>query len=259
MNLRNYFLKHFYSFLKRSFPFIVIIVIIDLLPLYAILCYGWSAIEALYLYAIETIILLLIAFVKMWNAKFILAIFMDKAKQVAHSISTKSTNIMRFKLPRFSWAISGLRGSIYFLFLGIWLPLVILQLMLISLVSGDGFALQGFMGHNAGRLNLGLFSLNLMLVFLILLFIEHSYAYRNKYIGEKEYENTGVINEGVNYSIRIFIQQFVLIGLYALISLLHIDTLAMIIIILLKTLLDIVTYIFNRIWGSLKNKKEGKA
>lgn len=259
MDLKSYFLKYFYKYLKQSFPFITIIVIVDLLPLIAVIWWGWSAIEALYLYALETIILLWITLRKMWRSKYIFALFVDQAQNVASSIS-KRTQAMspRIKIPMFSWLLKGARGVLYFVFMTLWIPLILLQLMIISVVSGDGFGVWGFLEHNSGHLDLGFVSLNLLFVFLLLLFIEHTYAYRNKFIKEKEYENTGLINEGLSFSVRVFIQQFIIIGLFALIGLMHIDSISMVFIILFKTTLDIVSYLFNRIWGGLKNKIEGR-
>lgn len=259
MNLKSYFLKYFYKYLKQSFPFITIIVIVDLLPLIAVIWWGWSAIEALYLYALETIILLWITMRKMWRSKYMLALFVDQTQNVTNSISKRAQAMnTRFKIPIFSWLLKGARGGLYFIFIILWVPLILLQLMIISAVSGDGFGVLGFLEHNSGHLDLGFVSLNLLFVFLLFLFIEHTYAYRNKFIKEKEYENTGLINEGLGFSIRVFIQQFIIIGLFALIGLMHIDTISMVFIILFKTAMDIVSYLFNRIWGGLKNKMEGR-
>jgi len=259
MNLKNYFLKHFFTALKQSFPFITIMIIVDLLPLIAVIWWGWSAIEALYLYALETIILLWITLRKMWRSKYMLALFVDQTQSVANSISARTQGInRRLRIPGFSWLMKGARGMLYFAFMILWIPLIFLQLMIISAVSGDGFGIWGFVEHNSGRLDLGFVSLNLLFVFLLLLFLEHSYAYRNKFIKEKEYENTGLLNEGLSFSIRIFIQQFIIIALFAVIGWMHIDTISMVLIILFKTAMDIVSYLFNRIWGGLKNKIEGR-
>lgn len=256
MNLKNYFFNQFSNYLKQSSRFIMIIIIMDLLPLIALFFWGWSAIEALYLYTLETIILLLITLRKIWRSKYILALFASQTEKVIGN-RTKIINSF-FKKPLFSWVLKGARGILYLVFLIIWFPLILLQLMLISAVSGNGFSLFGFLEHDSGKLDLGFVSLNLMIVFLVLLFLEHTYAYRKKFIKEKEYENTRFINEGLSFSIRVFVQQFITIGLFALISLMHIDTISMVIIILFKTLIDVFSYLFNRIWGGLKNKIEGQ-
>ncbi len=259
MNLKSYFLSHFYEYLKKSSSFIIIIIMIDLLPLIAVIWSGWSAIEALYLYALETIILLWIALRKMWRSKYTLALFVNQAQNVADNIAehTQSLNI-NLKKRSFSWILKGARGLLYFIFTLLWIPLIILQLMIIASVSGDGFRFWGFIEHNSGNLNLGFISLDLLLVFLVLLFLEHTYAYRNKYIKEKEYENTGLINEGLSFTIRVFIQQFLIIGLFALIGWMHIDTISMVLIMIFKIIIDIISYLFNRVWGGLKNKMEGQ-
>ncbi len=260
MNLKSYFLKHFYKYLKQSFPFITIIIIVDLLPLIAVIWGGWSAIEALYLYALETIILLWITQRKMWKSKYMLALLVDQTKNVVSSINQRTFNVKSsFKIPFISWILKGAKGLLFLIFIIIWLPLILLQLMIISAISGDGFGIWGFLEHNSGQLDLGFVSLNLLFVFLFLLFIEHTYAYRNKFIKEKEYENTGLLNEAFSFSLRVFIQQFIIIGIFAIIGLMHFDTIYMVFIILFKTLMDIFTYLFNRVWGGIKDKWEANS
>ncbi len=259
MNLKNYFLNQYFKYLKQSSSFVFFIILVDLLPLFAVLWWGWSAIEALYLYALETIILLWITLRKMWRSKYTLALFVDQAQSVANTISEHTPTVnLGFRMPGFSWVRKGARGILYFTFMILWLPLLFIQLMIISLVSGDGFGFWGFFEHNSGQLDLGIFSINLMLVFLFLLFIEHTYAYRTKFVKEKEYENTGLINEGMSFSLRVFIQQFILIGLFAIIGWMHIDSISMIFIILFKTVISVVSYLFNRIWGGITSKREGR-
>lgn len=258
MSLRDYFLEHFYSYLKQSFPFISFIIIIDMLPLLALIFWDWSAIEALYLYTLETIILLWFALRKMRRSKYIFAIFPDHLENVVTSLD-KSTKVnLRAKIPGVSLVKKGARGLLFLVFTLVWIPLILLQMMIISSISGDGFRLFGFAHHDSGQLDLGIISLDLMIVFLILLYFEHSQAYKRKFIGKREYEDTGLINEGLIFSVRVFIQQFFIIGLFALIGFMHLDNASMIFIIVLKTLMDIISYIFNRVWGGIKNKKEGK-
>lgn len=259
MQLKSYFLKHSYRYLKQSFPFITIIVIVDLLPLAAVQWWGWSAIEALYLYTLETLILLWITLRKMWRSKYVFALFFDQVQQVTDQIPVnKQVKTLWQKVPKFSWIWKGARGILYLVFTLLWLPLIALQLVIVSAVSGGGFGFWGFIKHDSGQLDLGFVSVNLLFVFLALLFIEHSYAYHKKFIKNKEYENTGFINEGLSFSIRVLIQQFTVIGFFALIGWMHIDNASITLIILFKTSMDIISYLFNRMWGGLKNKMERK-
>lgn len=257
MNLKAYLLKHSYSYLKQSFPFITIIVIVDLLPLIAVTYWGWSAIEALYLYTLETTILLWITLRKMWRSKYMLAFFMDQVHSVTNKIGEHAQIRSAWsKVPKLSWILKGARGLLYLVFIIIWVPLVVLQLMIVSAVSGEGFSLWGFAKHDSGNLDLGFVSLDLLLVFLVLLFLEHTYAYRTKFVRKREYENTGFINEGLGFSIRVLIQQFIIIGAFGLIGWMHVDATAMIFIIIFKTLMDVLSYLLNRLWGGLRNKIE---
>jgi len=255
MNLSSYFLKHFYKYLKQSFPFITIIIIVDLLPLIAIIWGGWSAVEAMYLYALETVVLFWFVLRKMWRSKYILALFVDQTQSL--TAQAKATQVGSF-LSKMTWLRKGARGLLYFIFVILWVPLMFVQMILISAFSEKSFSLTGFVEHDAGRLDLGFFSLNLMTVFLVLLFLEHNYAFRKKYVENKEYENTGLLNEGLSFSFRVFVQQFVIIGLFSLVGWMHVDTAWMIFIILYKTSMDVISYLYNRTWGGMENKAEGR-
>ena len=69
MTFTDFLFKRFNANLKKNFSSIILIIIIDLIPLYAVLFKGWSAVDAVYLYFIETLLLAWFAVLKMWRAK----------------------------------------------------------------------------------------------------------------------------------------------------------------------------------------------
>lgn len=262
MSLKGYFLRHFYTYVKESYPFLIVIVLIDLLPLIAVFWLGWSAMDAIYLYFLETIILLAFTFGKMWKANYILALLNEETKQLLGRREKKESRwnlgVKMPKMPKMTWAKRGFRGLLHFTFLMLNIPFILFQMLLISLISGNGFSLSGFMAYNVGKVDLWLFNVNFLYVILILLFVEHFTAYRSKYVGKEEYKQTGLVNEAFNFSVRMLIQQVALIGILAMIVSLNAGKLTIIILILIKTSMDIFSYIFNRVWGGLKGKMEGK-
>ncbi len=260
MSLKGYFLRHFYTYLKESYPFLTVIIIIDLLPLIAVFWLGWSAMDAIYLYFIETLILLAFTFAKMWKADYVLALLNQQTKELVGKIEQKENRFnLGVKLPRMRWAVSGIRGLLYSIFLVLNIPFLLLQMLIISLISGNGFSISGFLSYNVGKINLGFFSLNLFYIILLLLFLEHYFTFKKKFVKGEEFKNTGLINEAFNFSMRIVLQQVILIGLLAMIVSLDAGKSTIIFLILIKTLMDIISFILNRIWGSLKGKIEGKS
>lgn len=259
MSLKGYFLRHFYIYLRESYPFLTVIVLIDLLPLVAVFWLGWSAMDAIYLYFLETLILLGFTFAKMWKANYIIALLNEQTKELIGRKEKKESKWnLGIKMPKMTWAVKGIRGLSYFTFLSLNVPFIIIQMLVISLISGNGFSLSGFMHYNVGKLDLGFISIEFLYLILFLFFIEHAITYSSKYLGDEEHENTGLINEALNFSLRILIQQVVLIGLLAMIVSLDAGKSTIVLLILFKTFMDIVSFIFNRIWGSLKGKMEGR-
>lgn len=143
-------------------------------------------------------------------------------------------------------------------FLMLNVPFVLFQILIISLISGHGFSLGGFMEHNIGKIDVGFISINFLYLILFMFFIEHAITYSSKYLGEEEHKNTGMLNEAFNFSVRILLQQVVLIGLLAMIVSLDAGKSTIIFLILFKTFMDLTSFVFNRIWGSLKGKMEGR-
>ena len=255
MHLRDYVLENIYDYLKDSFPYIAVIIGADILPLLAILIWDWSAIEALYLFTLETIILFWFAFRKMWRSKYVIAIFVDQTERISKGISAKSSHA-GFKVPKFKWITKGTRGLLYLLFLILWIPFLFIQLLVIALISGDGFGLFSFFAHDFGRIDLGFTSINLLYILLAFLFVEHQFTYRRKFIQNREFESTGLLNEALVFSLRVLLQQVVIIGLFAIIGLTHIDNFAMFLIVFFKILLDVFSFLFARIWGGIRSRFE---
>lgn len=259
MSLKGYFLRHFYTYLRKSYPFLTIIVLIDLLPLVAVFWLGWSAMDAIYLYFLETLILLGFTFAKMWRANYVIAMLNEQTRKLVGRAPRKLGKWnLASKMPKMTWLVSSFRGLLYLVFLLLNIPFFIIQMMIISLVSGNGISPIGFLDYNVGDINLGFTSINLLYLLLFMLFIEHAITYASKYLGDEEYKNTGLVNEAFSFSIRILLQQVILIGLLAMIISLDAGKSTIIFLILFKTTLDVVSFVFNRIWGSLKGKMEGR-
>lgn len=256
MSLKGYFFRHFYIYLRKSYPFLTIIVLIDLLPLIAIFWLGWSAMDAIYLYFLETLILLGFTFAKMWKANYIIAILNESTKKLVGRKEKSSKWNLGVKMPKMTWAVKGIRGLLYSIFIFLNIPFVLIQMLVISFISGNGFSLSGFMSYNVGKIDLGFATINFLYLILVLLFLEHAIAYSSKYLGEEEHEHTGLVNEAFSFSIRILIQQIALIGILAMIVSLDAGKSTIIFLVLFKTLIDIISFVFNRIWGGLKGKME---
>ncbi len=272
MSLKGYFLRHFYIYLRQSYPFLSIVILIDLLPLVAVFWLGWSAMDAIYLYFLETIILLGFTMAKMWKAEYILALLNEKAKEIIRNPelaekkqeeaeptdSRWNLGLKMPKMPKMTWAKKGFRGLLHSTFLFLNIPFILIQMLVISLISGNGFSLSGFLDYNVGKIELGFMTISLLHVILFMLFIEHAISYTSRYLGDEEYKHTGLINEAFGFSIRILLQQVLLIGLLAMIVSLDAGKSTIIFLILLKTFIDVFSYITNRIWGGLKGKMEGR-
>ena len=69
MTFNDFLFKRFNANLKKNFRFLLVIIIIDLIPLYAVIFKGWDAVDAVYLYFIETLLLAWFAILKMWRSK----------------------------------------------------------------------------------------------------------------------------------------------------------------------------------------------
>ncbi|MEM7161388.1 MAG: DUF6498-containing protein [Bacteroidota bacterium] len=253
MHLRDYVLENIYDYLRESFPYVAVIIGVDILPLLAILLWDWSAIEALYLFTLETIIIFWFALRKMWRSKYVIALFVNQTEKISKGIKDKTKNV-GFKVPKFKWITKGTRGLLYMIFLILWIPFMFLQLIIIALISGDGFGIFSFFSHDFGKIDLGFFSINLLFVLLILLYAEYAVTYKRKFVKNKEYESTGLINEALTFSLRVLIQQFIIIGLFAIIGWTHIDNFAMFLIVFFKILLDVFSFLFARIWGGIQSQ-----
>ena len=82
MTFSDFLFKRFNANIKKNFRSILVIVLIDLIPLYAVLFKGWDAVDAVYLYFIETLLLAWFAILKMWRANHNIA-WLGKLSQKA--------------------------------------------------------------------------------------------------------------------------------------------------------------------------------
>ncbi|MEO1588410.1 MAG: DUF6498-containing protein [Bacteroidota bacterium] len=83
--------------------------------------------------------------------------------------------------------------------------------------------------------------------------------YRWHYVNKQEYNNTGVLNEGLNITIRIVVQQLVMIfGLLIAVSS-TVSNFVAICLILSKLFMDVYSFLYNRYWGGETEKEFGSA
>ena len=247
MTFSDFLLKRFNANLKKNYPYILIILIIDLLPLYAVLFKGWDAVDAVYLYFIETLLLAWFAILKMWRAKHNIA-WLGKMSKAGRN---QKRGIFRW-LGKISGIFrKGFKFVFILAFIVLSIPVALLELTLMNLISGISY----FGNHLEGEYVMGF---SLFWWILLLMFAEHYYYYRKKYVGQKEYENTGVLNEGLNITIRIVIQQLVMIfGLLLAVSS-TVSTFVAVCLILYKLFMDIFSYLYNRYWGGETDKEFGE-
>ena len=249
MNINSYIKRHLFAYIKRSFGMLLIILIIDLLPLWGVLYWGWGTMDAVYLYFFETLILCLITFLKMRRASNIVA-FAGWQKRLGNKavnstgkvgeIASKATN-RRFGFIRFL-LLSG--------FLLVNIPFCLLLMATMLWVEGKGFSLSAIFGYNGGHTDLFVMSLNTFYIMIGLLSAEYLYTYFSKYVKNQEYEKAGLVNEGLSFQLRVILQSVVLIGGVALMLFFNVNKVMMIFLILIKTSIDIFIYLRNRYWGN---------
>ena len=134
MDIQGYAKRHLFSHIKRSYRMLLIILIIDLIPLYGVLYLGWGTMDAVYLYFFETLILCVITYMKMRKAERIVA-FAKWQKRLAKKAATTTGQAGKLANQavkrRFGW----LRGLISFSYLLINIPLCLLTMMLMLFLN----------------------------------------------------------------------------------------------------------------------------
>ncbi|MEO0468250.1 MAG: DUF6498-containing protein [Bacteroidota bacterium] len=248
MTFSDFLLKRVNANIKKNFRSLLVILVIDLIPLFAVLYKGWSVVDAVYLYFMETLLLAGFAMLKMRRARYNLAL-----QKVSKAVGAEKLGLYQqakqVKIPGSNLLRRGFKFVFILTFLLISIPVALVELGLLNAISG----IQYFKTHLSGDLILGL---DIFWWILILMFAEHFYYYRRRFVKNEEYKNTGVLNEGLNITIRIVIQQVVMIfGLLLAMSTTASEFVA-IVLILFKLFTDLVSYLYNRYWGGLANKVE---
>ncbi|MEO1418641.1 MAG: DUF6498-containing protein [Bacteroidota bacterium] len=248
MTFNDFLFKRFNANLKKNFRFLLVIVIIDLIPLYAVIFKGWDAVDAVYLYFIETLLLAWFAILKMRRAKHNVVWL----KSLDFKMGTSQGGFLQRMGKMVNPAAGVVRKSFKFIFILVFLvvsiPVALLELTVMNLISGLAY----FGSHLSGETILGF---NLFWWILLLMFLEHFIYYRWHYVNKQEYNNTGVLNEGLNITIRIVVQQLVMIfGLLIAVSS-TVSNFIAICLILSKLFMDVYSFLYNRYWGGETEKE----
>lgn len=250
MTFNDFLFKRFNANLKKNFRFILLIIIIDLIPLYAVLFKGWDAVDAVYLYFIETLLLAWFAVLKMWRAKHNIVWLGKMSRKVGKSKKTFLQRLSKITSPAAGVVRKSFKFVFILAFLILSIPISLLELTVMNLISGLAY----FGNHLSGETILGF---DIFWWILLLMFLEHFIYYRRHYVNKAEYNNTGVLNEGLNITIRIVVQQLVMIfGLLIAVSS-AVSTFIAVCLILSKLFMDIFSFLFNRYWGGETDKEFG--
>ncbi|MCI4671815.1 MAG: DUF6498-containing protein [Bacteroidia bacterium] len=250
MTFNDFLFKRFNANLKKNFRYLLVIIIIDLIPLYAVLYKGWDAVDAVYLYFIETLLLAWFAILKMLRAKHNIVWLGDMSQKAGNSRITFLQRLSNFISPASGVVRKSFKFVFILVFLIISIPIAIFELTVMNLIAGLAY----FGNHLSGEAILGL---KLFWWVLLLMFAEHLFYYRRHYVNKKEYNHTGVINEGLNITIRIVVQQFVMIFGLLIAASSKVSTFVALGLIIYKLLVDIISFLYNRYWGEETDKEFG--
>ena len=250
MQVQGYLKKHLYSHIKRSSGMLLVILIIDLIPLYGVLYLGWGTMDSVYLYFFETLIISAITFLKMRKAGNILA-FSKWQKRIGKKATDNTGKAGQMVNQITSKRFGFIRFLILFAFLLINIPLCLLMMMSMLWIEGKGFSLASIFGYDGGHTELFVMSVNTFYIFIFLLIAEHFYTYIVKYIGQQEFKKAGMLNEALTFELRMFVQSIVMIGGVALIFFFDFSKIMVITLIILKTLIDLFIYLRNRYWSNM--------
>lgn len=252
MTFKDFLFKRFSANLKKNFRYLLVIIIIDLIPLYAVLFKGWDAIDAVYLYFIETLILTWFAILKMWRAKHSIAWLGKMSRKEGQSKRSFLQQFSKVTAPTTGVVRKSFKFVFILAFMLFSIPVAILELAAMNLISGMAY----FGNHLSGESILGF---DLFWWVLLLMFLEHFIYYRRHYIKKQEYNNTGVLNEGLNITIRIIIQQLVMIFGMLIAMSSTISTFVAIGLIFSKLFMDVLSFLYNRYWGGETDKEFNNA
>ncbi|MGB0864787.1 MAG: DUF6498-containing protein [Saprospiraceae bacterium] len=250
MHIQTYFQKHFFAYIKQSYRMLLIIILIDLIPLFGVLFWGWGTMDAVYLHFFETLILCVITYFKLRRSEQLIVLLKNQKILNMDSEGSEQQAMVLLKKGT-KWSFRLVRRLFAFVFLVVNIPLCLLLLMLMLTLQGKGFSLSAVFGYNGGHTDLFVMNVNTFYIMITLLIGEHFYNYYKNYIKGNEYESSGIINETLAFEIRVIIQSIVMIGGVALMYFYDFSKVMIIILIITKTLIDVLIYIRNRYWPNV--------
>ncbi len=242
MHIQGYIQRHLFSFIKQSSQMLLIIILIDLIPLWGVLYWGWGTMDAVYLYFFETLIICFITYLKMRRSEKLIVISKHQPTSLENRLQLKSSIGKR----GFGW----LRWLLSVIFLLVNIPVCLILMMVMLYIDGKGFSFSAVFGYDGGHTDLFIMSVNTFYIIISLILIEHFYAYFKKFKGEKEYEYTGLLNEALAFEIRLVLQSIVMVGGIAMIFFFDFSKVMVIVLIILKTIMDVLVYLRNRYWSN---------
>lgn len=248
MHIQGYIQRHLFAYVKQSFGMLSIIILIDLIPLFGILYWGWGTMDAVYLYFFETLILCFITYLKMRRSANLFILYRPKKRE--QNTEDRRGKFMQFASNTTKTSYRFIRTIISFIFLLINIPLGFLLMMIMLSIEGKGFSLSAIFGYDGGHTDLFVMDVNTFYIIGGLLLIEHFYTYYKKFVKGNEYESSGLLNEAIAFEFRILIQAIIMVGGVALIFLFDFSKVMIIILIILKTLIDVFVYLRNRYWSN---------
>lgn len=259
MHIQGYIQRHLFAYIKQSFGMLSVIILIDLIPLFGILYWGWGTMDAVYLYFFETLIMCLITYLKMRRSANLFILYRPKKR--TENKADRRGKFMQFAANTTKRSYRFIRSIISFVFLLLNIPLGLLLMMIMLSIEGKGFSLSAIFGYDGGHTDLFVMNVNTFYIIAGLLLIEHFYTYYVKYVKGNEYEASGLLNEMISFEIRILVQTIIMVGGVALIFFFDFSKVIVIILIIMKTLVDVFVYLRNRYWSNFvewANKKDSK-
>lgn len=250
MQLQTYLNKHLFTYVKKSSGFLFIIILVDLIPLWGVLYRGWAAMDAVYLYFFETLILCFITFLKIRRSNQLIALSHQDKSLVAQA-EAYTGGVSQSVSDYAKTGSRLLRFLIAFLFILVNVPLCLFLLMLMLMLEGKGFSLSAVFGYDGGHTDLFVMNVNTFYIMAGLLLAEHLYAYFKKFVQGNEYEYSGALNEAITFELRVLIQSFVMIGGVAVMYFYDLSKAMIIALILIKTIIDVFVYLRNRYWTEM--------
>ncbi len=204
---------------------VLILIAVNIFPVVGVLLLDWSYLNVIFLYIIETIVIGLFNIPKMILADGSLPQTNRKSPDLSASITKQP--IPNEKLP------GCLKVFLVPFFLVHYNFFILVQLIFIGTISdftGEKEpAVQDFLNYD-------------FLIAIALIIASHSYSFYKNYIKKEEYKKTTIIKLMFLPYKRIFIQQITVIGGWFMIYTLNAPIVFMLILILLKTIFDLLSH-----------------